>query len=108
MTRSELRILINQAHSALHNNDVEAAHDILHAAVSIEPGNASMSADPEVLDAVHKFNEYAAGKLACGHQIGDLIYSPDSITKCGACVQAYNARRNASMKEATEKRGVEW
>jgi hypothetical protein len=74
------------AHVALHIGDTEKAHDILHEAYSTEPEHDCMSADPEVVEAAKRFHEMAEGNLPCGHTIGDLIWAPGSITKCGACV----------------------
>jgi hypothetical protein len=88
MTRRELRNIISMAHDALHNGDIEKTHDILHEAYSTEPEHDCMSADPEVVQAVKRFDEMAEGKLPCGHITGDLIWAPGSITKCGACISS--------------------
>lgn len=85
MTRAKLRNIINRAHEKLHNGEVQEAHEILHEGVG---ETDSMTSDPEVQEAVKMFMDAAAGKLPCGHTIGDLIWSQGSITKCGACVQA--------------------
>ncbi len=38
------------------------------------------------------FKAAAQGVMACGHQIGDLIGAPGTITKCGACLASIQAR----------------
>ena len=88
MTRAELTKVILQAHDHLHAGEVDEAHELLH---TVGRGTQSMTSDPEVQEAVAKFREMADGVMACGHTFGDLIYSPGSITKCGACVASHNA-----------------
>lgn len=84
MTRKQLRQIINDAHTELHNGNIEAAHEILHMGYG---DSESMTCDPEVQQVVREFNEYMAGKLPCGHTVGDLVSGKGSITKCGACLQ---------------------
>lgn len=45
-------------------------------------------------EAATRFLEAAEGKMACGHQIGDLITSGDPLfTQCGACLAARQERK---------------
>lgn len=47
---------------------------------------ARVDALSDVGEVIACFLEASKGRMACGHQIADLISSPGTVTKCGACL----------------------
>lgn len=108
MTRHQLRSIINRAHYNLHTGNLIAAHEILHEGV----GDAgSMTTDPEVQEACRHMMEAAAGKMPCGHEIADLVWSPGSVTQCGACLQdrqSLKGKPNPKRQPIIHALGLVW
>lgn len=94
-TRAELADAIDKAHELLHGNHAAAAHAVLHSVGAGLPRVGSATRDPEVQRLVDEWMAKLEGTgLPCGHRLADLIGGgKDSVTKCGACLEARQPKR---------------
>lgn len=47
------------------------------------------------IEAAEYFHQAAAGKIPCGHTVGDLIWAPGMICRCARCVAQKHGRETA-------------